>query len=183
MRNFQLIASNVDVVPLLLELNTHPKLWNQNLLRTTFENSPHREVDDIWLRFQDLALYEDKELIMDAHESVNYPAMKELPAARKLVFDLMARVQGERLGRVLITRLSPGKRVYSHVDSGDHASYYERFHVVLQCPPGALFRAEDETVQMVPGQVWWFNNAAEHEVVNTSNDDRIVLIVDIKTSK
>jgi hypothetical protein len=33
---------------------------------------------------------------------------------------------------------------------------------------------------MRTGEVWWFNNAIEHEVVNNSADDRIHLIVDIR---
>jgi hypothetical protein len=36
---------------------------------------------------------------------------------------------------------------------------------------------------MAPGEAWWFDNAQEHEVINNSADDRIHMIVDIRTSK
>lgn len=186
MRNFRKLADNVDVVPLLLELTTQPELWDQNRLRTTHPMTPHKQVSDIWLRFNDLALYEqtgEASHVVDEHESINFPALRLLPAARNIIFSLMARVQGERLGRCLITRLPPGGKIDPHVDGGSHAAYYERFHVVLQAEPGSMFRAGDETVMMRPGEVWWFDNAQEHEVINNSGDDRIHLIVDIRVTK
>lgn len=186
MKNFLRIADSVDVMPLVLALSQHSDLWNQNLLRTTHEASPHTQVDDIWLRFNDLAEYEktaDAAHVMDQHESINYPAMKALPQARAMIFALMARVEGERLGRCLITKLRPGRSIAPHVDSGDHASYFERYHIVLQSLPGSIFNAGDESVQMRPGEVWWFDNSAEHSVVNNSADDRIHMIVDIRASK
>ena len=38
-------------------------------------------------------------------------------------------------------------------------------------------------VNMLTGEIWWFNNQAEHEIINNSADDRIHLIVDIRVSK
>lgn len=186
MKNFQLVAQGVDVLPLLLAIKQKPHLWNQNTLRTTHANSPHTSVSDIWIRFNDLEPYQqggaDIAGVLDQHESIWYPAAAELPQVRSLVFALMARVEGERLGRVLITSLEPGKRVDPHPDSGDHARYFERFHIVLQATPGMVFRCGDEQVQMKAGEAWWFQNQIEHEVVNNGSDDRIHLIVDIKTS-
>ncbi|CAG4900827.1 aspartyl/asparaginyl beta-hydroxylase domain-containing protein [Paraburkholderia saeva] len=186
MRNFLKIAEGVDVIPLLAELARSPQLWDQNTLRTTHPQTPHKQVSDIWLRFNDLSLYEkdgDAKHVIDEHESINYPAFSQLPAARALIFALMARVQGERLGRCLITRLAPGRKIDAHVDGGFHAAYYDRYHIALQSLPGSTFRAGDETVCMRPGEVWWFDNAQEHEVFNNSADDRIHLIMDIKASR
>lgn len=175
MKNFYRLAEGVDVVPIMHALMRHD-LWNHNRLRTTHPGTPHTEVDDIWLRFNDL---KDLSNVMDEHESVNYPAFLSLPC-RGIVFDLMRRVEGERLGRVLITRLKPGGHIAAHVDSGDHAAYYQRHHIVLQGLPGSLFRCGDETVNMRTGECWWFDNAVEHEVWNNSADDRVHMIVDIK---
>lgn len=121
-----------------------------------------------------------QEQIVDAHESVNYPAMNEIPGVRNIVFGLMRQVEGERLGRVLITRLAPGKKIYPHIDGGDHARYYKRYQIALQSLPGVVFRAGDEQVNMRTGDIWWFQNAVEHQVINNSSDDRLALIVDIK---
>lgn len=186
MKNFLKIAEGVDVVPLLVEIAAQPELWDQNTLRTAHPQTAHRQVSDIWLRFNDLSGYEktgDVAAVVDEHESINYEAFRRLPAARFLIFSLMARVQGERLGRCLITKLPPGARIDPHVDGGSHAAYYERYHIVLQAQPGVVFRAGDESVFMRPGEVWWFDNAQEHEVVNSSADDRIHIVVDIRVSR
>lgn len=179
MQNFLRIHSNANVMPLMAAIIRQPELWNQNKLRTTYEGTVHAEADDIWLRFNDVNNASANE-IMDGHESIDYPAFASLPQARPLVFDLMRIVEGKRLGRVLITKLTPGKKIYPHEDSGDHASYYERYHIILQNSPGSVFRCGDEVICMKTGDVYWFNNAIEHEVINNSSDDRVTMIVDIK---
>jgi hypothetical protein len=180
MRNFLKLADAVDYMPLLLAMQRQPGLWNQYNVRTTYPGTPH-DVDDILLRFQEIT--ENLQDVADQHESIWYPAVDKLPQARPIIFALMNRVEGERLGRVMLTRLSPGHSIKPHSDGGDHAAYYERFHISLQCPEQALFRAGEEVVHMPPGSVWWFNNAVEHEVWNESTQDRIVMIVDIRTAR
>lgn len=190
MRNFQLIAGGISVAPLLNAV-LRRDLWNAHTLRTAHPLSPHQQVEDIWLRFNELP--DKKEVIIasdasggllrviDDHESVNYPAWYELPEAQNVCLDLMRQMRGERIGRALITSLAPGKTIAPHVDGGSHATYYDRFHVVLQGLPGSLFYCGGETVQMRTGEVWWFQNLTEHSVVNNSADARIHLVVDIKT--
>lgn len=180
MRNFFRVCQGLQINQLMTALARQPELWNQQTLRTNHPQTAHGEVDDIWLRFQDISKL-DLTAVVDEHESINYPAMALLPQARDIIFPLMALVQGERLGRVLITRLAPGKRIAPHVDGGTHAAYYDRYHVALQVHPGVLFRCGDETPAMQTGDVWWFDNSKEHEVVNNSAEDRITLIIDIRT--
>lgn len=194
MRNFQFIG-NAETLPLFHAVQRQPELWNANRMRTTHKASPHTQVDDILLRFIDLNGYgesgeygseEEKKLTkaaLDQHESINYSAFSKLPQARKIIFDLMRTVEGERLGRVIITRLPPGKIISPHIDSGDHAAYFDRYHCILQNENGSLFRAGNETICMGAGQVWWFDNSIEHEVVNNSSEDRITMIVDIRTTR
>lgn len=184
MRHFYRLTAQCAIEALCMQLWRQPRLWNQYTLRTTHPQTPHKEVSDIWLRFQDLALYErsgDAQHIIDEHESINYPAWYALPGAWPLVFDLMRAVQGERLGRVLLTRLPPGGHITPHIDGGAHAAYYERYHIVLQSQEPCMFRTGDEVVHMAPGECWWFDNSVEHEVLNTSAIDRIHLIIDIRT--
>lgn len=180
MRNFQILGAGITVAPLVNALMRN-NIWNAQTLRTAHPASPHTQVDDIWLRFN--ALTDDPSTVIDDHESINYPAWFQLPEAQNICLDLMRQVRGERLGRVLITRLAPGKTIAPHVDGGSHAEYYERFHVVLQGLPGSLFRCGDETVTMRTGEVWWFANQIEHEVINNSADDRIHIVCDIRTCR
>jgi hypothetical protein len=161
-----------------------------------YPQGPFGEVESIMLRFpqkvvfdgpdaeQKLDLYKTNMLPgFDQHESMDYPAYKALPEARGLIMWLMNRVGGERLGRCMINKIKPGGRIFPHADTPVHAEYYSRFHIVLESSPGVDFRAGDEHVHMQVGEVWWFNNKLEHEVVNNSADDRIHLVIDIRTSR
>lgn len=178
MRNFCKIFEGVDVVPVLNALAVNPHLWNAHDLRTTHPMSPHREVDDIWLWFN--PEHDDPTKTIDDLETVPYPAWQHLPQIRHLVLDIMRRVEGTRLGRVMITRLPPGKTIPAHVDEGAPATYYTRYQLALQSLPGALFESGEEVVNFRMGEVWLVNNRAEHSVVNNSADDRIVLIMDVR---
>lgn len=183
MRNFQLIHQGLDIAPVLNEIIRNNDLWNQNTLRTTAEGTPHAEVDDIWLRFNDVKAHKEENEVIDDCESINYPAWFTLTYLRKLVFWLMSRVEGERVGRCLVTRLPPGDKISLHADGGASATYYERYHMVLQSLPGCMFNCGDESVMMRAGEVWWMRNELEHEVINNSADDRIHAIIDLRVTR
>lgn len=180
MNNLMLLAEGIDVMPLVLAVKSRPELWSENTIRQDFPESPHHQTQTILLRFNHFSAPEDA---LDEHESLDFPAYAKLPQARPLVNGLMARVAGERLGRVMIVRLPAGCKVDPHSDSGSHAAYYDRFHIVLESHEGNMFRVGDETVHMQTGQVWWFQNAIEHEAVNDSQHDRLHLIIDIRTPR
>lgn len=180
MRNFQPIAM-VDTVPLLNQVVRQPHLWKADTYLRDYPQGPFGDTETIFLRFPPASVTELERGEKDQHECVWMDGSLHLPAARPLIFGLMAKVEGERLGRVMVNKLAPGGRVFPHADTPAHADYWDRYHVVLQSGPGCNFRTGDETVHMPTGQVWWFQNALEHEVINNSADDRIHMIVDIRT--
>ena len=175
MRHFQKIAEGVDVIPVLDALMRNADLWDGNTLRTKHPGTAHADVSDIWVMFNDAS----RDVAND-REVIPYPAWERMPQLRPLVLDLMRRVEGIRLGRVIITRLPPGKAITPHVDGGAPATYFTRYQIALQSAPGALFRIGDEQVNFRTGEVWQIDNRSEHEVVNHSAEDRIVIIVDIR---
>jgi hypothetical protein len=192
MRNFQFIA-NIDPLPLLHALAIQPRLWNSNTTRTHHAQSAHRVVDDILLRYNAFDPETDDfvERVCSEIPSVNMPGFAALPQAVPIIFGLMARVMGEHLGRVFISRMAPGICIPLHSDriapaeeafpgKMPPAVYYERYQIALKASPGVVFRAGDEEVFMEPGTIWWFNNCVPHEVLNHSGDDRISLVVDIR---
>jgi hypothetical protein len=176
MDNFFRLAKGVNVAPLLVAISRQPELWDQNTLRTKHPQTAHSAVSDIWLMFNEVGKDVANDLIVRP-----YPAFEKLPQAREIIFDLMRLVQGVTLGRVIITKLPPGKKIAPHVDGGAPATYFTRYQVALQSLPGALFTIADETVQFESGDVWMINNKKEHSVINNSRDDRIVMIVDIRS--
>lgn len=180
MKHFLKIAENIDVVSVLRELVVQPELWNQNTLRTSHPLTPHDEVSDIWLWFNELK--ENAAEAIDDLQTYPYPAWERLPSLRRLVLDLIHRVNGVQLGRCVVTKLPPGGVIAPHVDQGSPAEFYTRYQIALQSLPGAIFNCETESAQFRSGEVWWVNNRVEHSVVNNSKDDRIVCIVDIRSA-
>lgn len=177
MKNFYRLFSDIDTTPHVMELMANPGLWNANDIRTKYEQSPHYEVDDILMRFNDLSNISE---IVDDKDCLNYPAMFALPRCADLIYMLMGYVRGERLGRCIVAKLPPGGKIAPHVDEGAPADYYDRYHIVLQAAPGCMFQAGDEKIMMKKGDIWWFDNKQQHTVINNSVDDRICLIVDIR---
>lgn len=178
MRHFLQLAHSIDTMPALAALAAQPHLWNAHDIRTRYEQSPHHQADDILLFFNDIP--EDFSEVVNDIQTRPYPAWSALPV-KDMVLNLMRAVGGVQLGRVIISRLAPGASIKPHADQGAPAEFYQRYQIMLQCLPGVLFRAGDETVQMKTGDAWWFDNSQEHGVVNNSADDRIALIVDIRT--
>lgn len=171
--------SAIDPVPLLLSVYQKPDMWDKNTIRQDFEDSPHDKTKSIIFRFQEIR--EDVTDFLGDVQCYDTPEYAEFPEAKKIIMQLMARVQGTQLGRCMIVNLPAGAVVAPHEDQGSSAWFYDRYHVVLQANPGVKFTSGDETVQMVTGEIWWFDNTKLHTVVNDSGMDRIHMIVDIKS--
>jgi len=112
-KNFKLLEFDFDAGPLLEELADKEHLWNQNDIRTK-GNSFHKEADDILL-------------IFDIDEEDNkgcYPASGELEKLGDFVYNFLEHLgyteDDAVLGRMVLTRLKPGKVIYPHIDLKDH---------------------------------------------------------------
>jgi hypothetical protein len=180
MSAFKLISQGSPVQWLVDSLERQPELWGQNRLRTLTPGSPHKQADDIWLRFNKIPdAIED----WDELESFNYPAYDDLLEAKKLVRWLACRMDAERIGRVLITRLKPGSVITPHCDIEQYSTYYDRFHIVLAADEGSVFHCGDEHAVMKRGECWSFDNRLLHSVENKGATDRLHLIVDLRLAE
>lgn len=192
MRNFLKIG-DIDPIPLLQQIMTQQELWNQNKTRTSHPLSAHRTIDDILLRYNEFKEGDDfTQKVCAELECINMPAFSLLPAAQPIVFGLMTRMAGERLGRVFISRMAPGVVIPLHTDRIPPAEekypdaippavYFNRYQVALAASPGVIFKVLDEQIYMEPGSIYYFNNQLEHTVINNSNSDRISMVVDIRS--
>lgn len=175
----RLVAQGVNVAPLRLALAANPQLWNRLPARTAPTDSPHHGLDDIWCRFADPdTMRED-----GSHSSVWYPPADLLPV-RDLVFPLMAMMRGEQLGGVLITRIPARKECRPHTDPGWHARHYDKFAIQIDADPETqAFHFEGHALHSKPGDVYWFDNSYTHWVTNEGTQDRITLIVCLRTER
>jgi hypothetical protein len=181
MSNFIRIASGIELLPVLLDLERQPELWNRNTARTA-GGGPHQAVSDIWVRFRDPTELSDRQAYSEMFTPVFYPAWSALPHLRPIVFGLMTRLEAVQLGGILITRVPAGKMVEPHNDRGRwHAEFFNtKAYVVLASNPGCYNTCDDETVVMAPGEAWVFNNLKEHSTVNAGETDRVTLIVSLR---
>lgn len=178
----RLMPFSFDVRSLVTELGWYPELWNDFDLRTNHPQSPHRELDDIFVRYNARENFTgDRQAFNGPHDAVWWPASEKLRAVMPIAWDLMRRVEGERLGMVLITRIPPGATCHRHVDNGWHARHYDKYAVQLQSAEGQTFHVEDEVIDAAPGQCYWFDNSRPHWVLNPTDQERITLIVCIRT--
>jgi hypothetical protein len=171
-----------EIEQLRSELTLHSEIWNQIPLRTrTYKHSPHREVDDIWARYNPLRNFDgDWNKFNGPHKAEWYPVVSWIPSVIDLSLELADQVGSKQIGAVLITRVPPGKQVYPHVDGGWHARYYEKFIIQIASAPGQSFNFEGESLDARPGECYWFDNAFPHWVLNPTSEERISLIVCVR---
>ena len=184
MESMKHLFSGVDVSKLAMAIKRQPELWNKHKQRLElYENTgPHNGLSDIWVRYNDFDNFKgDMAEFNSEHDSVWYPAYDMLPQVRDIVFPLMNAVEGERLGGVLITKIPPGKTCKPHVDGGWHAEYYDKYAVQIESSEGQAFHFHGESFVSMPGDVYWFDNSKTHWVTNESNQDRVTMIVCIKS--
>jgi hypothetical protein len=181
MRNFCQIATNVDVLPLVLDLYRQPELWDQHNARTV-SDGPFKGTNDIWLRFRDQADLVVREDYETPFIPVFYPAWDRLPHVRPIVFGLMARLEAVQLGGILVTRVPPGQQVAPHDDRGRwHPTFFTtKAYIPLATNPRCFSTCEDERVTMGVGECWLFDNLKTHSTVNEGETDRITLIVSMR---
>lgn len=164
---------------LTAEIDAHPDLWNRHAWRTGFNDSPFAGTSDIWCR------YNQPDRIgphfNDEHVPVWYPAASVLPSVKPLCHAMMAHFQGDVLGGVLITRVPGGVNIGPHVDTGWHVEYYDKFYLSLRSPKGAAFCFDDARLEPNVGEIWRIDNRQRHWVENPTNEDRMTLIVCIRT--
>lgn len=169
-----------DVSRLQDQLTYQPELWNTIRHRTEHAQSPHREVSDIWVRYNPIENYEgDMQAFNAQHTPEWYPVATQLPEAMRIATELQQQVMGQ-LGAVLITKIPAGKQVYPHIDQGWHARHFEKFAVQVKGNSEQAFHFTDEDLVTRDGDLFWFDNAYPHWVTNESSQDRITLIVCIR---
>ena len=174
---------NVDAARLQLKQN--PELWNQLTVRTERPDSPHFGASDVWVRARDMIDFRGDwcEYIDEGYDPVWFRAASALPAVKDLCFDLMARVRGEKLGVVLITKVPAGGCIKPHVDAGYNAEEFEKYCICLEADPRQAFSFEEGDLRTETGDVFWFRNTVKHWVTNDSPHDRISLIISIKSDR
>jgi hypothetical protein len=182
MRNFTPIGG-IDVMPLRLQIERNPQLWNQHTGRTAHDESPHRDISDIWLRWRPADKLVSPAAFNEPCTDIEwYPSMLALPAARDIIMQIMGRVHGLSLGGCIITRIPPGAQVRPHNDEVSwHAQHYRlKVYVVIKTNPKVSQWVDGESFVPDAGAVFAYDNRRMHAVYNEGDDDRITLMCAIR---
>lgn len=177
LKEFRLMDPQVNIQPLLEEINTHAHLWLHDTSRQD-RVKVQRETNTIHLRSAVKPLPPSVTTANDVHPSKRTKMAQKFPITMGWLEGFAHSIGGE-LGRATIVRLAPRGRVYRHTDKGEYYRVRDRYHLVLHSPAGSLLGAGEEWVRMQPGECWWFNNKAPHEAINEADDWRIHLIFDV----
>lgn len=175
MKNFRRLQTAIDPTPILDEVAAIDGIWLEQTGRQRSADV-QREALAIPVRGLRKSAQGDRPR-RDVHESRWTSASVRLPAARTLLKQV-ADAETSIMGRAKIVSLPPGNKVYPHVDRGEYYRVRNRYHLILQSA-GSWMRAGDEEVRMKTGELWWFDNKAEHEAMNDGETDRIHLIFDL----
>jgi hypothetical protein len=177
--NFELLVSGLDVKPMLLALENMPELWKECTIRQEYPNTCHADTENIFLRGPKTLTHND--YFFD-YGSYDYPAMDRLGETLiPLVKPVFEKLQITEMGRMIIVKLKPHGIVKTHVDEGDYADHFSRFHICLQAEEGSTLTAYNESKHFSPGEAWWFNHKSVHFGTNDSDIPRIHIIFDAVT--
>ena len=176
MQNFRLIEESVQISPLLREIDSVEGAWDLNQGRQS-TIKVQREAKAIPIRGLRKSKIAGRKK-WDVHESRFTNISQNFPLVRAQLEHWAAKLNGE-LSRAKVVKLEPGHRVYPHIDRGDYYRVRNRYHLVLRSDAGNYLRAGEEQIWMKPGELWWFDNKAEHEAENRSDTARIHFIFDL----
>lgn len=187
MKNFRQFNHNNFARPkvdaAMAELAVASDLWGANPERCASPDSPHRESQDIWLRYRAREEIRQPADFGAPHVAAWYPAFERLHMVRGMIFDVARAVLATAIGGCLITRIPAGKRIYEHEDHGWHAEFYHlKVYVILAANLDCLNHCGGECVVMHPGEVWSFRNDIPHSVENNGTTDRIAMILTFRTT-
>jgi aspartyl/asparaginyl beta-hydroxylase (cupin superfamily) len=157
------------------EVNEYVEEWLIDVSRQTSYQT-HEETFMYQLKELDYAWnLKDKVVSTSPNNLKTKNAIKELEYIYK---NLESCVQG-KVVRSEIINLSPNSSIRTHKDRGDLLYLSRRFHIPIITNPMCTFTVEGKIFHLEEGNVYELNNRRYHSVQNSSDKNRIHLIVDV----
>jgi len=126
------------------------------------------------------------ELLFDRdfrHENPTKHAMYDRLGCDELLAPILESIADYYTGddypiRLLLVRLLPKGLIPQHVNTGYSLTTARRIHVPVVTNEGVIFTVGGEPRALPAGEIWEINNTREHSVENTSDRNRVHMIVD-----
>jgi len=172
----KIIQEGIDTSPLLEAVEARSDLFLMCVARQAFSGSPHADTSTIFLRGP---MGWSREWYQHHTGAMDYPALQILrEPVQKVLVPVVNSLNLAELGRVMLVMMYSDGKVTPHVDQGEYSDRYQRWHLVLSGGPEAKFRCGNDTVQSIPGRLFWFDHKQEHEAWNNEQHPRIHAIID-----
>ena len=163
--------------PLLSELDAAPEMWLADTSRQRKVRC-QRDTQNIFLPRREEAPSSRRPQCQRRPREPARAIRGEVP--RALAFcQRIADVQRGELGRATLVALQPRGWVRPTSTLVRTIACAIRFHLVLKSSGGSPLTAGGETVVMHEGELWAFDNKAEHDARNPSDEPRLHLIFDV----
>jgi mannose-6-phosphate isomerase-like protein (cupin superfamily) len=173
MKNIRILYNNIDVKTILEEIITDH--WAVNTSRQRLKEHVHTETISLVQGYETVP--DPKSKYKDARNSHAYrptSLYEHYPETLKTLKTFFP----VGLSRIAIIKLKAGKRVFPHFDHGRYYEARNRYHLVVT---GSYeYTVGDETEQILPGMLFWFDNQQTHSAFNNSEEDRISVIFDVE---
>ncbi len=101
------------------------------------------------------------------------PHLQKCPYVRQIMSEF-----DEVIARSRFMRLAGKSEVSQHVDFNYHWYSRIRIHIPVITNPEVIFHCGDEAIHMAAGECWIFDSWRLHQVVNSSEQSRIHLVID-----
>lgn len=174
------------MAPVLRELQPYlqpdpwlPNLWLRHTQRQSTPGSPHHSTETIFLcgpaEFSLSEYFSTSAIDFD-------PEQQALPLLTNLAISIFRLLQPDDPGRVLIVNLKPQSEIDEHFDEGAYADHFNnRVHLSLVSSGQDYLACGNESVSMLPGELWWFNHKVNHMAENWGETPRIHMIMDYRS--
>lgn len=182
MASCALITSKLPVQLLVSKLLELPHLWGQVTYRQDpcgEHLSPHRDSQDIHLRYNPLDKSADHDFHTSPHIPEWYPAVAALPEVVPLVGSVLMSVCADMLGSVFLINVPKGKQIYPHVDKSWNSTYFNKYCVGVKNVNNKGVCGFEDGSKFAPadGEAWQFENDVVHWFDNTAGEDDCWMLI------
>jgi aspartyl/asparaginyl beta-hydroxylase (cupin superfamily) len=163
-----------------LKLNSH-LFTLHNPTEDYGKNGPLRECSTLHITGDKSFNVLDNEKQTDQTVTLN-PELKETENLVNSIKKILDPYDLRPLGRVYITSLPSGGKIYKHSDTSKTKKYWnniDRYQFYYTGSDDAVQIIDGTRFAMAPGYLYLFDHSKEHEYENNSNEDLILLVIDL----
>lgn len=171
MKHFRLMQKGVDVKAFLEELEAMDSSWSAFRAQSI---PCQRETVSIKLR-EAIPMLHVRDI--DNPFTRKTEMYERFPHLTTFLEGYADSIRGE-LARVIVVKLKERGKVYPHYDKGLYYSLRDRYHLVLKSEGSEMISGK-ETQIFQRGELWWFDNKAEHVALNKNVTPRVHVIFDV----